>query len=96
MTPLYHPALSLLADAMSEASGVKAGWIRNAGSGPAALLAERVGAPVLFGTGLPEDRWHDRHESVRVDVPLAGAATMCLSSPPCRSNEGCPRPRSPR
>ena len=43
---------------------------------------ERVGAPVLFfGTGLPEDRWHDSDESVRVDVLLAGAATMCLFWP---------------
>jgi acetylornithine deacetylase/succinyl-diaminopimelate desuccinylase-like protein len=82
VTPLDHPALQLLADAMSEAFGVTAGWMRNAGSGPAALLADRVGAPVLFfGTGLPEDRWHDSDESVRVDVLLAGAATMCLFWP---------------
>jgi acetylornithine deacetylase/succinyl-diaminopimelate desuccinylase-like protein len=82
VTPLDHPALPLLAHAMSEAFGVKAGWMRNAGSGPAALLAERVGAPVLFfGTGLPEDRWHDSDESVRVDVLLAGAATMSLFWP---------------
>jgi acetylornithine deacetylase/succinyl-diaminopimelate desuccinylase-like protein len=82
VTPLDHPALPLLAHAMSEAFGVTAGWMRNAGSGPAALLEERVGAPVLFfGTGLPEDRWHDSDESVRVDVLLAGAATMCLFWP---------------
>jgi acetylornithine deacetylase/succinyl-diaminopimelate desuccinylase-like protein len=79
VTPPDHPALPLLADAMSEAFGVRAGWMRNAGSGPAVLLAERVGAPVLFfGTGLPEDRWHDSDESVRVDVLLAGATTLCL------------------
>jgi acetylornithine deacetylase/succinyl-diaminopimelate desuccinylase-like protein len=79
VTPPDHPALPLLADAMSAAFGVKAGWMRNAGSGPAVLLAESAGAPVLFfGTGLPEDRWHDSDESVHVDVLLAGAATMCL------------------
>src|SRR3954469_9982399 len=82
VTPPDHPALPLLANAMSEAFGGKVGWMRNAGSGPAALLEERVGAPVLFfGTGLPEDRWHDSDESVRVDVLLAGAATMCLFWP---------------
>jgi hypothetical protein len=46
------------------------------------LLAERTGAPaVFFATGLPEDRWHDSDESVRVDVLLAGAATMALFWP---------------
>jgi hypothetical protein len=51
---------------------------------------------LFFGTGLPEDRWHDRHESVHVDVPLAGAATMCLFSSPCPRSVGCPPLRSPR
>ena len=82
VTPPDHPALPLLAEAMSEGFGVTAGWMRNAGSGPAVLLAERIDAPVLFfGTGLPEDRWHTSDESVRVDVLLAGAATMCLFWP---------------
>jgi acetylornithine deacetylase/succinyl-diaminopimelate desuccinylase-like protein len=82
VTPPDHPALPLLADAMSEAFGVTARWMRNAGSGPAVLLAERIGAPVVFfGTGLPEDRWHTSDESVCVDVLLAGAATMCLFWP---------------
>jgi len=77
VTPPDHPALPLLADAMSEAFGVRAGWMRNAGRGRAVLLAERVGAPVLFfGTGLPEDRWHDSDERVSIDVLLAGAATL--------------------
>jgi acetylornithine deacetylase/succinyl-diaminopimelate desuccinylase-like protein len=31
---------------------------------------------VFFGTGLPEDHWHDSNERVSVDVLLAGAATM--------------------
>jgi acetylornithine deacetylase/succinyl-diaminopimelate desuccinylase-like protein len=77
VTPLDHPALPLLADAMSQGFGTPAGWMRNAGAGPAALLAERLGAPVLFfGTGLPEDHWHTSDESVHVDTLLAGAATL--------------------
>jgi acetylornithine deacetylase/succinyl-diaminopimelate desuccinylase-like protein len=88
VTPPDHPALPLLAEAMSEAFGVPAGWMRNAGSGPGALLAERVGAPVVFfGTGLPEDRWHDSDESVRLDVLLAGATTLCLFWPALAAHE---------
>jgi acetylornithine deacetylase/succinyl-diaminopimelate desuccinylase-like protein len=81
-TPPGLPALDVLAGAMTEAFGQEVGWMRNGGSGPAALLAERVGAPVVFfGPGLPEDRWHDSDESVRVDVLLASAATMALFWP---------------
>lgn len=77
-TPEDHPAVALLADAMSEGFGGRpVGRMGNAGGGPADLLARRVGAPVLFfGTGLPEDCWHDSDESVSVDVLLAGAATL--------------------
>jgi acetylornithine deacetylase/succinyl-diaminopimelate desuccinylase-like protein len=82
VTPPDHPALSLLADAMSAAFGAAAGRMRNGGSGPATLLERWAGAPVLFfGTGLPEDRWHDSDESVDVDVLLRGAATMALFWP---------------
>lgn len=36
-------------------------------------------APVLFfGTGLPEDHWHDSDERASVDVLLTGAATLAL------------------
>jgi acetylornithine deacetylase/succinyl-diaminopimelate desuccinylase-like protein len=81
-TPLDHPALPVLAEAMSAAFGFEVGWMRNGGSGPAALLEKCVGAPVLFfGTGLPEDRWHDSDESVLVDVLLKGAATLALFWP---------------
>jgi acetylornithine deacetylase/succinyl-diaminopimelate desuccinylase-like protein len=89
VTPPDHPALPLLADAMSQAFGVEAGWMRNGGSGPATLLEEFAGAPVLFfGTGLPEDRWHDSDESVHVDVLLKGAATLALFWPALAAH-GC-------
>jgi acetylornithine deacetylase/succinyl-diaminopimelate desuccinylase-like protein len=53
------------------------GRMGNAGGGPAALLATTVDAPVLFfGTGLPEDYWHDSDESVDLREVLAGVATL--------------------
>jgi acetylornithine deacetylase/succinyl-diaminopimelate desuccinylase-like protein len=74
---------------MTQAFGQEVGWMRNGGSGPAAVLAERVGAPVLFfGPGLPEDRWHDSDESVRVDVLLEAAATMALFWPALAAQGG--------
>ncbi|RWZ53233.1 M20/M25/M40 family metallo-hydrolase [Labedella phragmitis] len=53
------------------------GRMGNAGGGPADLLATLIGAPVLFfGTGLPEDYWHDSDESADLREALAGAATL--------------------
>ncbi len=76
-TPEDHPAVAALAEAMQEGFGRPAGRMGNAGGGPAVLLSESVGAPlVFFGTGLPEDHWHDSNERVSVDVLLAGAATL--------------------
>jgi acetylornithine deacetylase/succinyl-diaminopimelate desuccinylase-like protein len=77
-TPDDHPAVEVLADAMRDGfGGVPVGRMGNAGGGPADQLAQRLGAPVIFfGTGLPEDSWHDSDESVSVDVLLAGAATL--------------------
>lgn len=86
-TPEGHPAVEALADAMREGFGsATVGRMGNAGGGPAALLGER--APVIFfGTGLPEDCWHDSDESASVDILLAGAATLAglwsrLGTPP--------------
>jgi acetylornithine deacetylase/succinyl-diaminopimelate desuccinylase-like protein len=51
----------------------------NAGSGPGALLNERLDAPVVFfGTGLPDDHWHGPDESADLDVLLKGAATLAV------------------
>ena len=73
-----HPAVDALSAAM--AAGFRSdvvGRMGNAGGGPAVLLAQMLGAPVVFfGTGLVEDRWHDSDESIAVDVLHAGAATM--------------------
>jgi acetylornithine deacetylase/succinyl-diaminopimelate desuccinylase-like protein len=51
--------------------------MRNAGGSPASLLHDVTGAPIVFfGTGLPEDHWHDSDESVRLDMLHAGAVTL--------------------
>ncbi|PFG38957.1 acetylornithine deacetylase/succinyl-diaminopimelate desuccinylase-like protein [Georgenia soli] len=75
------PAVQALSRAMARgfrSDGV--GRMGNAGGGPAVLLGETIGAPVVFfGTGLVEDRWHDSDESVSSSVLHAGAATLaCL------------------
>ncbi|MFL6125352.1 M20/M25/M40 family metallo-hydrolase [Actinophytocola sp.] len=76
-TPEDHPALDALAAAMHDGFGTPVGRMGNAGGGPAELLARTLDAPVVFfGTGLPEDRWHDSDERVNIDVLLAGAATL--------------------
>ena len=76
-TPDDLPALAALEGAVRDGFGTSPGRMGNAGGGPAELLARSLGAPVVFfGTGLPEDRWHDSDERVSVDVLLAGAATL--------------------
>jgi acetylornithine deacetylase/succinyl-diaminopimelate desuccinylase-like protein len=76
-TPEGHPAIAALAAAMEAGFGTPPGRMGNAGAGPASLLATVTNAPILFfGTGLPEDRWHDSDERVRIDVLVAGAATL--------------------
>jgi acetylornithine deacetylase/succinyl-diaminopimelate desuccinylase-like protein len=93
-TPDDHPAVALLAEAMSDGFGGRpVGRMGNAGGGPADLLARRADAPVVFfGTGLPEDCWHDSDESVSVGVLLAGAATLAgfwsrLADSPIRTED---------
>jgi len=82
VTPAGTSALAALREAMAEGFGREIGQMRNAGGAPASLLHDVTGAPVVFfGTGLPEDHWHDSDESVRVDMLVAGAATLALLWP---------------
>jgi acetylornithine deacetylase/succinyl-diaminopimelate desuccinylase-like protein len=79
LTPADHPALPVLVDAMAAVWQAPVAQMRNGGSGPARLLADRAGADVLFfGTGLPEDAWHSSDESVHIETLLKGAATLGL------------------
>jgi acetylornithine deacetylase/succinyl-diaminopimelate desuccinylase-like protein len=76
-TPDDLPALEALTAAMSDGFGLEPGRMGNAGGGPAELLSRVLDAPVLFfGTGLPEDRWHDSDERVSVEMLVDGAATL--------------------
>ncbi|WP_432514221.1 M20/M25/M40 family metallo-hydrolase [Kineococcus sp. SYSU DK001] len=76
-TPPDLPALDVLHEAAEEGFGRPVGRMRNAGGSPAALIASTLDLPLLFfGTGLPEDNWHDSDESVDVDVLLAGVVTL--------------------
>jgi acetylornithine deacetylase/succinyl-diaminopimelate desuccinylase-like protein len=76
-TPGEHPALAALTAAMRDGFGREPGRMGNAGGGPAELLSRVLDAPVLFfGTGLPEDRWHDSDERLSVEMLINGAATL--------------------
>jgi acetylornithine deacetylase/succinyl-diaminopimelate desuccinylase-like protein len=76
-TPDDLPALDALSRAVEDGFGTPAGRMGNAGGGPAELLARTLDAPVVFfGTGLPEDRWHDSDERVSVEMLVNGAATL--------------------
>jgi acetylornithine deacetylase/succinyl-diaminopimelate desuccinylase-like protein len=78
-TPPDLPALRELEAAVADGFGVPAGRMGNAGGGPAELLSRTLDAPVLFfGTGLPEDRWHDSDERVSIDMLVNGAATLAF------------------
>jgi len=72
------PALAVLREAMHDGFAVaEVGEMGDAGGSPASPLHDTLGVPILFfGTGLPENHWHDSDESVRIDVLLAGAATL--------------------
>jgi acetylornithine deacetylase/succinyl-diaminopimelate desuccinylase-like protein len=81
-TPDDHDAVQALADAMAEGFGGPVGRMGNAGGGPAGWLEQACGAPVVFfGTGLPEDRWHDSDERTSIDVLCKGAATLAVLWP---------------
>ncbi|MEU0090768.1 M20/M25/M40 family metallo-hydrolase [Kribbella sp. NPDC006257] len=92
-TPEDHPAVDALAAAMAEGFGSPVGRMGNAGGGPAQWLVGAAGAPILFfGTGLPEDRWHDSDERASIDVLRKGAATLAhlwprLAALPPRSQD---------
>lgn len=77
-TPDDLPALAVLRAAMGDGFRTdEVGTMRNAGGSPASLLHDTTGAPVVFfGTGLPEDHWHDSDESVRLDMLHAGTVTL--------------------
>ncbi|GIH94137.1 M20/M25/M40 family metallo-hydrolase [Planobispora siamensis] len=76
-TPPDHPALAVLEQALARTVNRPAHRMRNGGNAPAELLSQTLDAPVLFfGTGLPEDHWHDSDEKADVQALLNGAETL--------------------
>jgi acetylornithine deacetylase/succinyl-diaminopimelate desuccinylase-like protein len=63
VTPVGHPAMAALAEAIEAVWGAKPLWTREGGSGPEEALGRVLEAPVLFlGVGLPDDRIHAPNE----------------------------------
>jgi acetylornithine deacetylase/succinyl-diaminopimelate desuccinylase-like protein len=76
-TPSDLPALAALERAVGRAQAQPVIRIGNGGSGPAARLARALDAPVVFyGTGLPEDRWHDADERTELRALRQGVETL--------------------
>lgn len=80
-TPHGHPAVAALAACMTEAFERPVDLMRNGGTGPAAMLAEKIAPVLFFGTGLPEDLWHDSDERADLDTLRRGAVTLALLWP---------------
>lgn len=66
---------------MTEAFDRPAGLMRNGGTGPAAMLAEKIAPVLFFGTGPPEDLWHDGDERADLDTLRRGAVALALLWP---------------
>lgn len=79
-TPAGLPALAALERSVSAGYDCDAvGRMGNAGSGPMHLLTSQLDAPIIFfGTGLIEDNWHDRDESVSIELLTGGAASIAI------------------
>ncbi|ROP38335.1 M20/M25/M40 family metallo-hydrolase [Saccharothrix texasensis] len=69
-----HPAVEAVRDAVQAAFDQPVRFSRTGGSGPAALLHEWLGVPVVYlGATLPDDRIHAPNERVVVPLLLRGA-----------------------
>jgi acetylornithine deacetylase/succinyl-diaminopimelate desuccinylase-like protein len=99
-TPPGLPALAALREAMAEGwdcDVADVGFMGNAGGSPASLLHDVTGAPIVFfGTGLPEDHWHDSDESVLIELLQKGAATLAALWPRLARLDSTRRDRASR
>ncbi|PRY46877.1 M20/M25/M40 family metallo-hydrolase [Umezawaea tangerina] len=69
-----HPATLAVHEAMSASFDQPVRYSRTGGSGPAGVLHDRLGVPVVyFGATLPDDRIHAPNERVVLPVLLRGA-----------------------
>lgn len=90
LAPDGHWALEALLDAMGETFEREILYTRDGGSGPGAVLARELAAPVIFvGTGMSTDGAHAPNESIDVSRVLQGAevvgrlwSTLARHAPP--------------
>jgi acetylornithine deacetylase/succinyl-diaminopimelate desuccinylase-like protein len=68
LTPVDHPAVRILSEAMENVWGKKPLFTRSGGSGPEEGLGRILEAPVIFlGVGLPEDNYHAPNERLELN-----------------------------
>jgi acetylornithine deacetylase/succinyl-diaminopimelate desuccinylase-like protein len=68
LTPVDHPSVRILCEAMNNVWGKQPLFTRSGGSGPEEGLGRILGAPVIFlGVGLPEDNYHAPNERLELD-----------------------------
>jgi acetylornithine deacetylase/succinyl-diaminopimelate desuccinylase-like protein len=75
LTPVDHPAVRILCEAMENAWGKEPLFTRSGGSGPEEGLGRILDAPVIFlGVGLPEDNYHAPNECLDLNQLWKGVA----------------------
>jgi acetylornithine deacetylase/succinyl-diaminopimelate desuccinylase-like protein len=68
LTPVDHPTVRILCDAIERVWGTRPLFERSGGSGPEETMGRVLGAPVTFlGVGLPDDNFHAPNESLELD-----------------------------
>ena len=68
LTPVDHPTVRILCDAIERVWGTRPLFERSGGSGPEEAMGRVLGAPVTFlGVGLPDDNFHAPNESLELD-----------------------------
>jgi acetylornithine deacetylase/succinyl-diaminopimelate desuccinylase-like protein len=67
LTPVDHPAVRVLSEAIENVWGKQPLFTRSGGSGPEEGLGRILGAPVIFlGIGLPDDNYHAPNEHLEL------------------------------
>ncbi len=75
LTPVDHPAVRILCEAMENVWGKEPLFTRSGGSGPEEGLGRILDAPVIFlGVGLPEDNYHAPNECLDLNQLWKGVA----------------------
>jgi acetylornithine deacetylase/succinyl-diaminopimelate desuccinylase-like protein len=68
LTPIDHPAVRILGEAIENVWGKQPLFTRSGGSGPEEALGRILEAPVIFlGIGLPDDNYHAPNERLELN-----------------------------